>query len=285
MKAERIDGKRISDEIKDEVALEIASLQRQGIKPCLAVVLVGNDPASAVYVRNKKKACERVGILSRAYELGEDTEESELLNLVEQLNLDKSVHGILVQLPLPPHIDEEKVIFAIDPKKDVDCFHPLNVGLLQTGRRGFVPCTPAGVLALIERSGYKVEGKECVVIGRSHNVGKPIAMLLLQKNATVTICHSKTRNLKEVCHRADFIISAVGKIHTVTADMVKEDAVIIDVGMNRNAEGKLCGDVDFEEVGEVAAAISPVPGGVGLMTVAMLMKNCMTAAKISCRLQ
>lgn len=284
MKAERIDGKRISDKIKDEVALDVESLQRQGITPCLAVIVVGNDGASAVYVRNKKKACERVGILSRTYELGEDTEERELLNLIEQLNLDKSVHGILVQLPLPPHMNEDKVIFAIDPKKDVDCFHPLNVGMLQTGRRGFVPCTPAGVLALIERSGYKVEGKECVVIGRSHNVGKPTAMLLLQKNATVTICHSKTRHLQEICQRADFIISAVGKIHTVTADMVKEGAIVIDVGMNRNEEGKLCGDVDFEEVGEVAAAISPVPGGVGLMTVAMLMKNCVTATKIQYRL-
>ncbi len=280
MKAERIDGKRISDEIKDEVALAVESLQQQGITPCLAVVLVGNDPASAVYVRNKKKASERVGILSRTYELEEDTEEDELLHLIEQLNLDKGVHGILVQLPLPSHIDEEKVIFAIDPQKDVDCFHPLNVGMLQTGRKGFLPCTPAGVLALIERSGYTVEGKECVVIGRSHNVGKPTAMLLLQKNATVTICHSKTQNLKEVCKRADILVSAVGKIHTVTADMVKEGAVVIDVGMNRNAEGKLCGDVDFEEVGEVAAAVSPVPGGVGLMTVAMLMENCVTAAKL-----
>lgn len=280
MKVECIDGKRISDEIKDEVALDVDLLQQQGITPCLAVVLIGNDPASAVYVRNKKKACEQVGILSKTYELAADTEERELLNLVKQLNQDKSVHGILVQLPLPPHIDEEKVIFAIDPKKDVDCFHPLNVGMLQTGRKGFLPCTPAGVIALIERSGYTITGKECVVIGRSHNVGKPTAMLLLQKNATVTICHSKTQNLKEVCKRADILVSAVGKIHTVTADMVKEGAIVIDVGINRNEQGKLCGDVDFEEVGKVATAISPVPGGVGLMTVAMLMKNCVIAAKI-----
>ena len=255
MKAQRIDGKAISDQIKEEAALEAQELQRQGITPCLAVVLVGNDPASMVYVNNKKKACEKVGILSRSYELPEDTEEKDLLALVEQLNMDNSVHGVLVQLPLPPQIDEEKVILAVDPKKDVDCFHPLNVGLLHTGQKGFLPCTPAGVLELIERSGHTIEGKRCVVIGRSHNVGKPTAMLLLQKNGTVTICHSKTKNLPE-------------------------RAVVIDVGMNRNENGKLCGDVDFDDVCEVAGAVSPVPGGVGLMTVAMLMKNCITAAKL-----
>lgn len=280
MKAQRIDGKAISDQIKEEAALEAQELQRQGITPCLAVVLVGNDPASMVYVNNKKKACEKVGILSRSYELPEDTEEKDLLALVEQLNMDNSVHGVLVQLPLPPQIDEEKVILAVDPKKDVDCFHPLNVGLLHTGQKGFLPCTPAGVLELIERSGHTIEGKRCVVIGRSHNVGKPTAMLLLQKNGTVTICHSKTKDLKGICKEADILVSAVGKLHTVTKDMVKEGAVVIDVGMNRNENGKLCGDVDFDDVCEVAGAVSPVPGGVGLMTVAMLMKNCITAAKL-----
>ena len=280
MKAQRIDGKAISDQIKEEAALEAQKLQRQGITPCLAVVLVGNDPASMVYVNNKKKACEKVGILSRSYELPEDTEEKDLLALVEQLNIDNSVHGVLVQLPLPPQIDEEKVILAVDPKKDVDCFHPLNVGLLHTGQKGFLPCTPAGVLELIERSGHTIEGKRCVVIGRSHNVGKPTAMLLLQKNGTVTICHSKTKDLKGICKEADILVSAVGKLHTVTKDMVKEGAVVIDVGMNRNENGKLCGDVDFDDVCEVAGAVSPVPGGVGLMTVAMLMKNCITAAKL-----
>lgn len=280
MKAQRIDGKAISDQIKEEAALEAQELQRQGITPCLAVVLVGNDPASMVYVNNKKKACEKVGILSRSYELPEDTEEKDLLALVEQLNMDNSVHGVLVQLPLPPQIDEEKVILAVDPKKDVDCFHPLNVGLLHTGQKGFLPCTPAGVLELIERSGHTIEGKRCVVIGRSHNVGKPTAMLLLQKNGTVTICHSKTKDLKGICKEADILVSAVGKLHTVTKDMVKEGAVVIDVGMNRNENGKLYGDVDFDDVCEVAGAVSPVPGGVGLMTVAMLMKNCITAAKL-----
>ena len=280
MKAQRIDGKAISDQIKEEAALEAQELQRQGITPCLAVVLVGNDPASMVYVNNKKKACEKVGILSRSYELPEDTEEKDLLALVEQLNMDNSVHGVLVQLPLPPQIDEEKVILAVDPKKDVDCFHPLNVGLLHTGQKGFLPCTPAGVLELIERSGHTIEGKRCVVIGRSHNVGKPTAMLLLQKNGTVTICHSKTKDLKGICKEADILVSAVGKLHTVTKDMVKEGAVVIDVGMNRNENGKLCGDVDFDDVCEVAGAVSPVPGGVGLMTVAMLMKDCITAAKL-----
>lgn len=280
MKAQRIDGKAISDQIKEEAALEAQKLQRQGITPCLAVVLVGNDPASMVYVNNKKKACEKVGILSRSYELPEDTEEKDLLVLVEQLNMDNSVHGVLVQLPLPPQIDEENVILAVDPKKDVDCFHPLNVGLLHTGQKGSLPCTPAGVLELIERSGHTIEGKRCVVIGRSHNVGKPTAMLLLQKNGTVTICHSKTKDLKGICKEADILVSAVGKLHTVTKDMVKEGAVVIDVGMNRNENGRLCGDVDFDDVCEVAGAVSPVPGGVGLMTVAMLMKNCITAAKL-----
>lgn len=283
MKAKRIDGKGISDQIKEEAAQESKDLQAQGIQPCLAVVLVGHDPASQVYVNNKKKACDKVGILSRSYELPEDTEEETLLHLIEQLNMDYSVHGILVQLPLPVQISEEKVIMAIDAQKDVDCFHPMNVGLLQTGKKGFLPCTPAGVLELITRSGYSIEGKHCVVIGRSHNVGKPIAMLLLQQNGTVTICHSKTKNLKELCKQADIIVSAAGKCHIVTADMVKEGAVVIDVGMNRDDAGKLCGDADFDAVSEALGekgAISPVPGGVGLMTVAMLMHNCIVAAKL-----
>lgn len=280
MKAQRIDGKRISDQIKEEAAQEASALREKGIAPCLAVVLVGSDPASAVYVNNKKKACEKVGIISRSYELPEDTEENAVLQLIEELNMDQSVHGILVQLPLPPQINEKKVIMAIDAQKDVDCFHPFNVGLVQTGEKGFLPCTPAGVLELIERSGYTISGKRCVVIGRSHNVGKPIAMLLLQKNGTVTICHSKTQDLAGICKEADILVSAVGKLHTVTPDMVKLGAVVIDVGINRNEDGKLCGDVDYDAVSEVAGAISPVPGGVGLMTVAMLMKNCITAAKL-----
>lgn len=280
MKAQRIDGKRISDQIKEEAAQEASALREKGIAPCLAVVLVGSDPASAVYVNNKKKACEKVGIISRSYELPEDTEENAVLQLIEELNMDQSVHGILVQLPLPPQINEKKVIMAIDAQKDVDCFHPFNVGLVQTGEKGFLPCTPAGVLELIERSGYTISGKRCVVIGRSHNVGKPIAMLLLQKNGTVTICHSKTQDLAGICKEADILVSAVGKLHTVTPDMVKPGAVVIDVGINRNEDGKLCGDVDYDAVSEVAGAISPVPGGVGLMTVAMLMKNCITAAKL-----
>ena len=275
-----IDGKAVSAQVKERIRLETELLKKNGVEVGLAVVIVGDDPASKVYVNNKKKACEAVGILSRSYVLPADTEEKELLDLVAQLNADEGVHGILVQLPLPPHMDENQVILAIDPKKDVDCFHPLNVGLLHTGQKGFLPCTPAGVLELIERSGHTIEGKRCVVIGRSHNVGKPTAMLLLQKNGTVTICHSKTKDLKGICKEADILVSAVGKLHTVTKDMVKEGAVVIDVGMNRNENGKLCGDVDFDEVCEVAGAVSPVPGGVGLMTVAMLMKNCITAAKL-----
>ena len=285
MKAQRIDGKAISDQIKEEAALEAQELQRQGITPCLAVVLVGNDPASMVYVNNKKKACEKVGILSRSYELPEDTEEKDLLALVEQLNMDNSVHGVLVQLPLPPQIDEEKVILAVDPKKDVDCFHPLNVGLLHTGQKGFLPCTPAGVLELIERSGHTIEGKRCVVIGRSHNVGKPTAMLLLQKNGTVTICHSKTKDLKGICKEADILVSAVGKLHTVTKDMVKEGAVVVDVGIHRipseTAKNgwKLVGDVDYDHVAPKCSYITPVPGGVGPMTIVTLLQNTIKACK------
>lgn len=280
MKAQLIDGKLISAEIKAEAAEEAAALKAQGIEPCLAVVLVGDNSASKVYVSNKEKACAAVGIKSVSHVLPEATTEEELLKLINELNKDANVHGILVQMPVPKHIDDRKVIMAISPDKDVDCFHPVNVGYLHTGAKGFLPCTPAGIIELIKRSGHSIAGKNCVVIGRSNIVGKPVAMLLMQENGTVTICHSKTQDLAGICRGADIIVSATGKVNTVTADMVKEGAIIIDVGMNRNAEGKLCGDVDFENVKEVAGAITPVPGGVGPMTIAMLMKNCNTAAKI-----
>ena len=280
MKAQLIDGKLISAEIKAEAAEEAAALKEKGIEPCLAVVLVGDNSASKVYVSNKEKACAAVGIRSVSHVLPEATTEEELLKLIAELNADQSVHGILVQMPVPKHIDDRKVIMAISPDKDVDCFHPVNVGYLHTGAKGFLPCTPAGIIELIQRSGYSIAGKNCVVIGRSNIVGKPVAMLLMQENGTVTICHSKTKDLAGICRGADIIVSATGKVNTVTADMVKEGAIIIDVGMNRNAEGKLCGDVDFENVKEVAGAITPVPGGVGPMTIAMLMKNCNTAARI-----
>ena len=280
MKAQLIDGKAISAEIKAEAAAEAAELKAKGIEPCLAVVLVGDNSASKVYVSNKQKACEAVGIKSVSHVLPGETTEEELLKLIDELNADKSVHGILVQMPVPKHIDDRKVIMAISPDKDVDCFHPVNVGYLHTGAKGFLPCTPAGIIELIKRSGHSIAGKNCVVIGRSNIVGKPVAMLLMQENGTVTICHSKTQDLAGICRGADIIVSATGKVNTVTADMVKEGAIIIDVGMNRNAEGKLCGDVDFENVKEVAGAITPVPGGVGPMTIAMLMKNCNTAARI-----
>ena len=280
MKAQLIDGKLISAEIKAEAAEEAAALKAQGIEPCLAVVLVGDNSASKVYVSNKEKACAAVGIKSVSHVLPDATTEEELLKLIDELNKDANVHGILVQMPVPTHIDDRKVIMAISPDKDVDCFHPVNVGYLHTGAKGFLPCTPAGIIELIKRSGHSIAGKNCVVIGRSNIVGKPVAMLLMQENGTVTICHSKTQDLAGICRGADIIVSATGKVDTVTADMVKEGAIIIDVGMNRNAEGKLCGDVDFENVKEVAGAITPVPGGVGPMTIAMLMKNCNTAARI-----
>ena len=279
MAAERIDGKAIADEIKKEAAAEAAALKAQGIEPCLAVILVGNDSASQVYVNNKKKACEAVGIRSVSYTLDENAEESELLQLVDTLNLDSSVHGILVQLPLPEHMDETKVIVAISPEKDVDCFHPMNVGRLTSGLDGFLPCTPAGVIEILKRTGHDIAGKNCAIIGRSNLVGKPLALLMTRENATVTLCHSKTQNLAEVCRRADILVSAAGKAGLVTGDMVKDGAVVIDVGMNRNAEGKLCGDVVYDEAAEKASAVTPVPGGVGLMTVAMLMKNCIRSAK------
>lgn len=271
-----INGKEISAAIREEIK---AGVQGMSVHPGLAVVLVGDDPASAVYVRNKSKACAEVGIYSEVYRLPEETGREQLLGLIEQLNQSPLIHGILVQLPLPKHLDPEEVIMAIDPAKDVDAFHPVNVGKIMIGNYDFLPCTPAGVMELLHRSGIEVSGKECVVIGRSNIVGKPQAMLLLHENATVTVCHSKTRDLPSVCRRADILVSAVGKAKFVTADMVRNGAVVIDVGMNRDENGKLCGDVDFEPVSEKASYITPVPGGVGPMTITMLLKNTVTAAK------
>ncbi len=272
-----IDGKRISLEIKDELKEKVAKLKEEGRECCLAVIQVGNDPASSVYVRNKKKACEYIGIRSLSYELPEETTEEELLALIQKLNQDTSVHGILVQLPVPKHIVEDHIIKAIDPRKDVDGFHPMNVGALTIGERGFVSCTPAGIIQLLKRSDIDIEGKNCVVIGRSNIVGKPMALLMLRENATVTIAHSRTKNLKELCKTADILIVAIGKPKFITAEYVKEGAVVIDVGIHRNAENKLCGDVDYEDVASHTAAITPVPGGVGPMTIAMLMHNCVEA--------
>ena len=279
MTAKIIDGKLISQQIKDELKLETEQLKVNGITPTLAVILVGNNPASKVYVNNKKKACEYIGIKSLSYELSEDTTQFDLLTLIDELNHSENVDGILVQLPLPKHYDEEKILMSISPEKDVDCFHPLNVGIVQTGGNGFLPCTPAGIIELIKRTGIDIAGKNCVVIGRSNIVGKPVATLLLRENGTVTICHSKTKNLSDICRQADIIVVATGVRNTLTGDMIKDGAVIIDVGMNRNEEGKLCGDVDYEGCLEKASAITPVPGGVGPMTIAMLMKNCLTSAK------
>lgn len=279
MGAERIDGKAVAEEIKKEAAAEAAALKAQGVTPCLAVVLAGNDGASQIYVRNKEKACEAVGIRSVVYRLEETAREEELLRLIDRLNRDDAVHGVLVQLPLPGHMDERKAIAAIAPEKDVDCFHPLNVGRMASGLGGFQPCTPAGVIELLKRGGYGIAGRRCVVIGRSNLVGKPLAALLTSEDGTVTLCHSKTRDLAEICREADILVSAAGKDGLVTGEMVKEGAVVIDVGMNRDDAGRLCGDVLFDEAVEKAAAITPVPGGVGPMTVAMLMKNCIFAAK------
>ena len=273
-----LDGKLVAQRIKDEMAQKVAELKTKGISVGLTVIIVGDDPASRVYVNSKKKACEALGITSQEFALPADTTEAELLALVEKLNQDDSVNGILVQLPLPKHINEETVINTIDPKKDVDAFHPQNVGKIMIGNYDFLPCTPAGVMELIKESGIDVTGKECVVLGRSNIVGKPQAMLLLHQNGTVTVCHSRTQNLKEVTKRADILVAAIGKPNFVTADMVKEGAVVIDVGINRLPDKTLCGDVDFAEVSKVAAAITPVPGGVGPMTIAMLMKNTVTAA-------
>lgn len=269
-----IDGKKISQEIKDELREKMAELKRKGESRCLAVIQVGDDPASSVYVNNKKKACEYIGIDSESYHLPEETTEAELLELIDELNRKPEVNGILVQLPLPEQIDEDKILLAISPEKDVDGFHPVNVGNLSIGRPGFVSCTPAGVIQLLRRSGIGIEGKECVVLGRSNIVGKPMAMLLLRENGTVTVCHSRTKNLKEITKRADILVAAIGKSKFINADYVKEGAVVIDVGIHRNENGKLCGDVDFESVAPHCAAITPVPGGVGPMTIAMLMNNC-----------
>ncbi len=278
--AQIIDGKKISLQIKDELKEKAAELKRKGTEVTLAVIQVGNDPASSVYVGNKKKACEYVGIRSLAYELEEETSEAKLLELIEELNQRKDVNGILVQLPLPKHINEDAVIQAISPLKDVDGFHPQSVGALCIGQPGFVSCTPAGIIQLLKRSGIEIAGKECVVIGRSNIVGKPMSLLMLRENATVTIAHSRTKDLKEVTKRADILIVAVGKPKMITADYIKEGAVVIDVGIHRNENNKLCGDVDYESVEPVCSAITPVPGGVGPMTIAMLMNNCMESVSL-----
>ena len=269
-----IDGKQISAEIKDELKEQVAVYRAQGKEICLAVIQVGDDPASSVYVRNKNKACEYMGIRSLSYELPSQTTEQELLSLVEELNARADVNGILVQLPLPGQINEEKVLNAISPLKDVDGFHPMNVGALCIGKKGFVSCTPAGVIQLLKRSGISVSGKECVVVGRSNIVGKPMALLLLRENGTVTVAHSRTEDLKAVTRRADILVVAVGKPLMITADYVKEGAVVVDVGIHRDDNNKLCGDVDYGSVAPHCSAITPVPGGVGPMTIAMLMKNC-----------
>ena len=276
----RIDGKAVAAEIKAKVALEVAALKEKDIHTGMAVVLVGDDPASKVYVNNKKKACAEVGIYSEEHLLPAETTQEELLALIEKLNRDPNIHGILVQSPLPKHLDEKLVVEHIDSNKDVDAFHAYNVGRIMIGDFAFLPCTPAGVIELIRSTGVEIAGKECVVIGRSNIVGKPMAMLLLHNNGTVTVCHSRTKNLAEVCRRADILVSAVGRAKFVTADMVKPGAVVIDVGMNRDENGKLCGDVDYANVEPLASYITPVPGGVGPMTIAMLMKNAVSAAKI-----
>lgn len=275
-----IDGKAVSAAVKDEVKEQVAALKKDGGVPCLAVVLVGDDPASKVYVRNKKRACEYCGIKSLEYILDKTASEQQLLDLIDVLNNEPTVHGILVQLPLPPHINEQKIINAISEQKDVDAFHPANVGRLMTGNPDFLPCTPAGVMEMLKKYNIETAGKDCVIIGRSNIVGKPMAMLMLMANSTVTICHSKTKNLKEKCLSADILIAAIGKPKFVTADMVKDGAVVIDVGINRTEDGKLCGDVDFDEVSKKASYITPVPGGVGPMTIATLMKNTLTAFKL-----
>lgn len=276
-----IDGKKISTEIKDECKEKVALYKEKGIEICMAVIQVGSDPASSVYVNNKKKACEYIGIKSLSYQLEESTTEEELLALIDKLNKDDAVRGILVQLPLPKTISEDKVLMAISPAKDVDGFHPMNVGNLCIGRKGFLSCTPAGVIELLKRYNIEISGKECVVVGRSNIVGKPMSILLLRENGTVTITHSKTKDLKEVCKRADILIAALGKPKFITEEYVKEGAVVIDVGIHRNENNKLCGDVDFDAVAPKCSAITPVPGGVGPMTIAMLMKNCVDSVEIN----
>lgn len=277
--AKLIDGKKISAAVKDRVKAEISVLKEKGIEACLAVIIVGDDPASQIYVANKERACEYTGIRSLKFALPATTTMEELLSIIEKLNADKTVNGILCQLPLPKGLDEQAVIDAISPLKDVDAFHPMNVGKIMTGNFDFLPCTPAGIMEMLDYEDIEIEGKTCVVIGRSNIVGKPMSMLLLHKNGTVTVCHSRTKDLSEVTKSADILVSAVGKANFVTADMVKQGAVVIDVGMNRDENGKLCGDVDFASVEPKVSAITPVPGGVGPMTISVLMKNTLTAAK------
>ena len=274
-----IDGKLISKQLKDELKSEVEQLKKAGKKCALAVIQVGDDAASSVYVGNKKKACEYIGIESLSYKLPENTSEDELLALIEKLNADSNVHGILCQLPLPKHMNEEHIVKAISPEKDVDGFHVENVGALVTGTEGFVSCTPAGIIELLKRSDVTIEGKHCVVIGRSNIVGKPMALLLLRENATVSVCHSKTRNLRDICKQADILVVAMGKPLYIDASYVKKGATVVDVGIHRDENNKLCGDVDFQKVEPVCGAITPVPGGVGPMTIAMLMKNCVEAMK------
>ena len=279
MSAIRMDGKIVSAKVRGSILEEVNKLKEQGVRPGLAVIIVGEDPASQVYVRNKERACEECGFYSEKYALPEETTQEQLLELIEELNHNPRIDGILCQLPVPKHIDDQAIIDAISPEKDVDAFHPVNVGKIMVGNFDFLPCTPAGVMQLLEEYGIDPQGKNCVVIGRSNIVGKPMSMLLLHKHGTVTICHSRTKNLKEVCAQADILVAAVGKADFVTADMVKEGATVIDVGMNRK-DGKLCGDVCFDEVNEKAAYLTPVPGGVGPMTITMLMKNTLKAAKL-----
>lgn len=274
-----IDGKKISQEIKDELRDKVADLKSQGKDICLAVIQVGNDPASSVYVGNKKKACAYIGIQSLSYELAEETTQQELLDLIEKLNADSKVNGILVQLPLPKHIDEEKVIQAIAPEKDVDGFNEKNVGALCVGSKGYVSCTPLGIIQLLKRSGIEIAGKHCVVIGRSNIVGKPMSLLLLRENGTVTVCHSRTKDIREITKQADILVVAIGKPEFVDESYVKDGAVVIDVGIHRDENNKLCGDVDFEKVAPHTSAITPVPGGVGPMTIAMLMYNCVSSVE------
>lgn len=276
-----IDGKKISQDIKDELKEQVSLLKEQGKGVSLAVILVGEDPASCVYVRNKKRACEYIGIESLSYELPEDTSEAELLSLIEELNGKDDVNGILVQLPLPKHMDEDKVIKAIDPRKDVDGFHPQSVGALSIGLPGFVSCTPAGIIQLLKRSNVEMEGKNCVIVGRSNIVGKPMALLMLRENATVTVTHSRTKDLPAVTREADILIVAMGKKQFITSEYVKEGAVVIDVGMHRDENNKLCGDVKYDDVAPKCSAITPVPGGVGPMTIAMLMYNCVASANMT----
>lgn len=279
-----IDGKKIAAAARLDIAERgRAFFEKTGVRPGLAVVIVGEDPASKVYVRNKKKGCEEAGFYSEVHEMPAETTQEQLLEKIEELKANENIHGILVQLPLPKHLDEKAVIDAIPPEKDVDAFHPVNTGKIMIGDYNFLPCTPAGVMKMLEYEQIDVTGKECVVVGRSNIVGKPMAMLLLHANGTVTVCHSRTKDLAEVTRRADILVVAIGKANFITADMVKEGAVVIDVGMNRNAEGKLCGDVDFENVKEKASAITPVPGGVGVMTITMLLENTLRAAELAVR--